>query len=381
MTISQSPARSVLRTKPRRCAHQRYSSGTSRSWASSSAMRFSNPSPASFENGRLFGSAQTRTLSMPCESSPWPLEPGALEPWVSTPWARAPPVASTNAATSTPRLREREDIERPAAARDLRQVLHCIDKAERRGAVARVEHRGYDRAGPAADPGQDRDILLAVRAAEDRRLADDPGAGLEFPQFVAALRIDGFEPAVHRPVEDHIGRGHRSAAPHRKLFLDAPELAPLRDIPGRELAAVAARPGVHPDLGADIGRPGDIADLGVLGVVAQIVVRNVQHAVLWRVGRGLPVLGAWRGGTDIAHDGAGRGLLIRRVLQPAGLQIDPDGRGDIRERLGVEHLAGRAVQQIDVLFPIGMEKRLALLPAEIHVEDDALVDAFIVVQI
>src|SRR4051794_34816850 len=304
MTISQSPARSVLRTKPRRCAHQRYSSGTPRSRASSAAMRFSNPSPASFENGRLFGSAQTRTLSMPRESRP--CAPG--------PSARAPPAISIKAAASAARLWEREDIERPAAACDLRQVLHRIDKAERGGAVARIEHGRHDRPGPAADPGQDRDIFLAVRAAEDRRLADDPGAGLELPQFVAAFRIDSFEPAVHRAVEDQVGRGRRGAAPHRKILLDTPELAPFRDVPGRELAAVAARAGIHPDLAADIGRPGDIADLGVLGVVAQIVVRNVQHAVLWRVGRGLPVLGAWRGGTDIAHDGAGRGLLIRRVL-------------------------------------------------------------------
>ena len=46
-------------SKPRRCAHHVYSSAACRSAASSAAMRFSNPSPSRFENGRLLGSAQT----------------------------------------------------------------------------------------------------------------------------------------------------------------------------------------------------------------------------------------------------------------------------------------------------------------------------------
>ena len=58
---SQAPAPSVLRMKSRRCAHQVYDSSASCSSATSSAIRFSNPSPCSFENGRLFGSAQTRS--------------------------------------------------------------------------------------------------------------------------------------------------------------------------------------------------------------------------------------------------------------------------------------------------------------------------------
>src|SRR5205085_11986519 len=59
-TTSHAPAFKVLRMKPRRCAHQVYSSFSCRSSANSSAILFSNPSPRSFENGRLFGSAHTR---------------------------------------------------------------------------------------------------------------------------------------------------------------------------------------------------------------------------------------------------------------------------------------------------------------------------------
>src|ERR1041384_2337811 len=61
MTTSDIPAFNVLRKKPRRCAHHVYSIRSPRSWAISSAILFSNPSPRSFENGRLFGSAQTRS--------------------------------------------------------------------------------------------------------------------------------------------------------------------------------------------------------------------------------------------------------------------------------------------------------------------------------
>ena len=47
-----------------------------------------------------------------------------------------------------------------------------------------------DRAGPAADAGQDRDVLPAVRPAIGDRLADDPGAGLELPQQLAGPGVD-----------------------------------------------------------------------------------------------------------------------------------------------------------------------------------------------
>src|ERR687886_584472 len=59
MTTSHAPDFKVLRMKPRRCAHQVYSTRAPKSFATSSAILFSNPSPRAFENGRLFGSAQT----------------------------------------------------------------------------------------------------------------------------------------------------------------------------------------------------------------------------------------------------------------------------------------------------------------------------------
>src|SRR4030095_9321721 len=61
MTTSQTPARNVFRKKPRRCAHHVYSTRSPMSWANSSAILFSKPSRRSFEKGRLFGSAHTRS--------------------------------------------------------------------------------------------------------------------------------------------------------------------------------------------------------------------------------------------------------------------------------------------------------------------------------
>src|SRR4051812_44782031 len=49
--------------KPRRCAHHVYETALPNFCATFSASLFSKPSPARFENGRLFGSAQTRRVS------------------------------------------------------------------------------------------------------------------------------------------------------------------------------------------------------------------------------------------------------------------------------------------------------------------------------
>src|SRR5712691_1591927 len=61
--------------KPVACGNQVYSTGTLSSAATIPAILFSKPSPLSFENGRLAGSAQTRsavrlTRSTRCPSAP-----------------------------------------------------------------------------------------------------------------------------------------------------------------------------------------------------------------------------------------------------------------------------------------------------------------------
>src|SRR6185295_8940515 len=57
--------------KPVACGNQVYSSGSLRSPATISAILFSKPSPFSFENGRLAGSAQTRKVVRLTRSTRW----------------------------------------------------------------------------------------------------------------------------------------------------------------------------------------------------------------------------------------------------------------------------------------------------------------------
>src|SRR5881398_1508487 len=102
------------------------------------------------------------------------------------------------------------------------------------GGIARIELGGDDRAGPAADARWKSDILPAVGAAIADGLTDNPGTGLELPQQFPGAGVDGFEPAVHRAVEDHAAARRECSAPQRQVLLDFKDL-PLRDgVPGRE---------------------------------------------------------------------------------------------------------------------------------------------------
>src|SRR5207302_6495034 len=98
-------------------------------------------------------------------------------------------------------------------------------EAQRAGGLARVHLRGHHRAGPAAYSSHDRDILPAVGTAIADRLADDPAARLELPHDFAGARVHGFEPAVHRPVEDETAGGRKRRTPYRQVFRDFPDLA------------------------------------------------------------------------------------------------------------------------------------------------------------
>src|SRR5688572_5254538 len=99
----------------------------------SSTMRFSNPSPRSFEKGRLLGSAQTRSSR-------------ACAPDAATIAKQHRRAASL--------LWEGEIIEHSPLGGGLLEVPHGVEEAEGTGAVARVEIGGNDDARPASDAGQ-----------------------------------------------------------------------------------------------------------------------------------------------------------------------------------------------------------------------------------
>src|SRR4051812_18377307 len=201
-------------------------------------MRFSNPSPAALEKGRLFGSAQMRSSC-----------------------AAAGADSSSKAISA---LRQAEDIERPPLGGPPRQLPHQLAPAIGGAGVARVEVVGDDAAGPAADAGEDGDVLVPIRPAIGRGLADDPAVSLELPQHLAGAGMHRLEPAFHVPVEDEVAGSGDGAAPDREFLADRPEFAALHDVPGGEFAAMPAGARHVADVGADIGRTGDVIRLDPL---------------------------------------------------------------------------------------------------------------------
>src|SRR5687767_7860497 len=91
--------------------------------------------------------------------------------------------ATKQTAANAMRLRQRKHIKRASLGRVLRQVLHRIDKPERRRRIARVQIARDHNARPAADAGEDRNVLLPVRPAVRHRLPDDSRAALELPKL------------------------------------------------------------------------------------------------------------------------------------------------------------------------------------------------------
>src|SRR5690349_18210390 len=121
--------------------------------------------------------------------------------------------SAASTATSTRRSGQREDIELASGARVLRQILHRADEAAARRRIFRRQLCRDDGAGPAANAREHGDVLLAVRTEIRDRLTDDARARLVLPLQRAGARVDGFEAAIHRAVEQNVARGHERAAP------------------------------------------------------------------------------------------------------------------------------------------------------------------------
>src|ERR1041385_6235026 len=140
--------------------------------------------------------------------------------------------ASAPTAIATQLARKREDIEHASRGGFVGKVLRRVDEAEGGRGIARVELSGDNRTGPAANARDHCDVLAPVGTAVADRLPDDSAAGLEAPQELAGVRIDGFEPAVHRAVEHDASGSHKRWAPQRQVFLDLPDRPALAGVPG-----------------------------------------------------------------------------------------------------------------------------------------------------
>src|SRR5437660_1526874 len=109
------------------------------------AILFSKPSRRSLENGRLLGSAATRRTrgAEVCACA-----------------------EQVNASRRDASHLKREHIERSSLSRILRKIGNGIGKSRGGGRIAGIEIGGHERAGPAADAGENRDVLLVVRTAK-----------------------------------------------------------------------------------------------------------------------------------------------------------------------------------------------------------------------
>src|SRR5688500_147417 len=280
MMTSHDFALSVLRTNPRRCAHQVYATVRPMSRAMSWAIRFSNPSPRSFEKGRLLGSEQTRRALGALGALGALRALRALREATTTPTAFSS-VSALSAPSALSALGQCKDIQRPSLRRVLRKVAPRVRDSAAPYRVARVEPRRHDGAGPSADPGQDRDILFAVRTAIGHRLADDPRARLVLPEQLAGSRVHRLEPPFHRSLEDDIAGGGERSAPHWKTLGELPGGTLADRIPGGEFPPMSSRTSVVLDVRADERRPGDVVRLGRLEIHAQVLVRQVKQSRPW----------------------------------------------------------------------------------------------------
>src|SRR3954454_19267794 len=141
--------------------------------------------------------------------------------------------------------RKAEHIERSSLGGDVLQVAHGVDEAKRRRPIAHVEVAGDHSARPAADARENSHVLPPVRTPVSGWLADDPGGGFELPQHLAGAGVDGFKPALHVGVEDHVAGRHDRAAPDREVLLNRPDRTALLDVPGLEHATVPAGTGLE----------------------------------------------------------------------------------------------------------------------------------------
>src|SRR5258708_12285610 len=90
-------------------------------------------------------------------------------------------------------------------------------------------------AGPSAEARRHRDVLLAVDEVADRA-ADDAGAGLIGPEFLAAILIEGFEFTFGRTGEYQAAAGSQHTAHEGRGRVHGPLLVAAFGIECDELA-------------------------------------------------------------------------------------------------------------------------------------------------
>src|SRR5215207_40391 len=277
---------------------------------------------------------------------------------------------------------EPEDGHHAALGREAARVTEGAERAETGGRILGADTGGDTDTSPAADTRVHGDVLLPIRGGVGHRVADDARRGLELPEDLAALRVNGLQPAFHGAVEDEAaGRGERAAV-GRQVLLDLPHDLALHRIPGDEPATVAAGAREHPHDRADVRLTGGVLHFDALIVHANVVRRDVEEAGLRRVRRGLLILEADGGRADALAVLLRGGAVLRILDGHAGLD-DAFDRGpgarvlgpvDRTIRVGDDDLAVGAVDGVPDAVPVEVAEQL--LAAAL--EQDVLVHAIVV---
>src|SRR5919201_5362712 len=199
-----------------------------RSRAITSAILFSNPSDLLFENGRLSGSPQTRSgLGSSAAAAGHASVQASIRALANAhPFVHelfTSDLHSTNSDSAGAVLPRRAGAgrlgRRQATGHDLLFDREHVHGAAQRGGLVEpglVGHanrpegtewvgvrkpRRHGKTIPPTWAGVDGDILLLVGPRERHRVPDAAGRKLILPQELAALGVDGLEPAVHGPVK------------------------------------------------------------------------------------------------------------------------------------------------------------------------------------
>ncbi|MPL73713.1 hypothetical protein SDC9_19519 [bioreactor metagenome] len=202
--------------------------------------------------------------------------------------------------------------------------------------------------------------MLAVLFPGDR-LADDARAGLERPQLLAGVGIEGDEFALGVAGEDQPARGRHHPAPERGRVLVFPlHLAGVR-VHRLQRADVILEQRLDGEARTQIGRALLVADRLVPDVHAPFVRGHVEEAGLLVVGHRHPVLATKERGHGedlLALAAFGRGIggarAVFLVVDRPAVLIDALGPVDLLdEGMGRGELAVLAVQNIEEAVAVG----------------------------
>src|SRR5690606_14171122 len=142
------------------------------------------------------------------------------------------------------------------------------------------------------------DVLLAVLLPGHGR-GDDSAAGLEFPQLVAGLGVEGLEVAIAGAGEHQVALGGQYAGPQRQLLLVFLLHLAGGGVHGAQDADVVVIHALDAEALAEVGRTLLVTDFLGPVVLLPVVGGYIEQAGVLAIGHGVPVLAAEEGRRDL----------------------------------------------------------------------------------